>query len=239
ERAIAISRETRDYLEHEFGVPSNKIRVIYNGVDEQYFRPPTERERMQARQELGVRAEDYVASLIGRLERVKGHDVLINALAKLRKMGLDVVALLAGSGSEADTIRRLAVEAGVSDLIRLVGYVDSRLVLWASDVSVLPSRQEGFPLVVVEAMMCGVVPIRTPAAGAFDQIEDGVNEFIVPFDDPETLALRMKQVLEDAELRMRLSAAAIESARQRFCKRQMVDNTTAVYEEALISSQKV
>lgn len=78
ERAIAISRETRDYLEHEFGVPSNKIRVIYNGVDEQYFRPPTERERMQARQELGVRAEDYVASLIGRLERVKGHDVLIN-----------------------------------------------------------------------------------------------------------------------------------------------------------------
>lgn len=76
-------------------------------------------------------------------------------------MGLDVVALLAGSGSEADTIQRLAVKAGVSDLVRLLGYVDSQLVLWASDVSVLPSRQEGFALVVVETMMCGVMPIRT------------------------------------------------------------------------------
>lgn len=68
-----------------------------------------------------------------------------------------------------EEILRLATEEGIADHVRLVGYRDSREVLGASDVFVLPSPQEGSTLVVVEAMACGIVPVRTPAAGASEQ----------------------------------------------------------------------
>jgi glycosyltransferase involved in cell wall biosynthesis len=231
-RAIAISRETHDYLINSFGVRSWRIRTIYNGVDEEYFRPPTEAERARAREDFELDGKARVVSLIGRLEMVKGHDVLIKALAKLRDRGTDIVALLAGEGRQAKAILQLASEVHVADLVHLLGYADSRKVLWASDALVLPSRQEGFPVTVVEAMLCGVVPLRTPASGAFDQIENGVDGFIVPFDDHEALARRLEQLF-DHELRIRMARAALNTAQRKFTKCKMTDDTIQLYEEVL------
>lgn len=238
-RAIAIGSETRQYLLRAFHVPPSKIRVVYNGVDETHFRPPTAQERRFARQELGLAPEDRVVCLIGRMELgaggllVKGHDVLIRALARLRAQGVNAKAVLAGSGSQMGNIRTLAAQAGIGDSVLMPGYVDSRTVLWASDVCALPSRVEGFPLVVVEAMLCGVVPVRTPAAGAADQIEQGVNGFIVPFEDDEALAARLRQLFTDETLRTTMAECAVRTARERFGMDQMVEKTLAVYNEAL------
>ena len=84
-----------------------------------------------------------------------------------------------------DKMREYAKGAGIAGQVQFLGYTDSRHVLWASDVCVLPSRQEGFAVAIIEAMLCGVVPIRTPAAGAAEQIDDGTNGFIVPFESPK------------------------------------------------------
>lgn len=233
DRAIVISRETRDYLINQFGVPPSKIRIVYNGSDESYFRPPTQEEFFQARQMFGLTQQDKVVSLVGRLEVVKGHEVLIKALALLRAKGCNVVALFAGEGSQAQVLAELAAKVGVSDLIRAVGYTNTRQVLWASDVSALPSRKEGFGIVIVESMLCGVVPIRTPAAGAYDQIEDGVNGFIVPLDDCEALAARLQQLLGDNELKTRMAEAALVTARKKFTQQSMLEKTVAVYQELL------
>jgi glycosyltransferase involved in cell wall biosynthesis len=84
---------------------------------------------------------------------------------------------------------------------------------------------------VAEAMCCGVVPIRTPGGGAKDQIEDGSNGFIFPFDDSETLAMRLKLLSSDIELRKQLSIEAQKTAHQSFSVEKMIHDSIAVYEE--------
>lgn len=235
DRVIAISSALKDAFATVMSVPEENIRLICHGLEEERFRPPSPEERRKARSLLGVSANDKVICLIGRLAPVKGHDLLIQALAILRLQGMDVVALCAGKGygNEAEIIQKQATQAQVSDLVRLVGFTDPRQVLWASDVITLPSRNhtEAFALVIAEAMFCGVVPIRTPAAGAIDQIEDGTNGFVIPFDDPEMLAARLRELFEKDELRTQMAAAALETARKKFTLNRMIEDVISVYEE--------
>ena len=81
-------------------------------------------------------------------------------------------------------------------------------------------------------MACGVVPIRTPAAGAYDQIEDGLNGFIIPFDDLEALSAKLLQLSENPTLRSRMVENTIKSS-QNFTLEAMTSGTIAAYEEAM------
>lgn len=231
--AIAVSAETRDFLRDSFKVAPNKIEIVHNGVDSGHFRLPTQSERVEARQTFGLSQNEKVVCLVGRLEADKGHDILIRSLATLRSQGVDVVALFAGVGKRADAIMKNAAEAGVADLVRMLGYADSRKVLWASDMFALPSINEGFPLVIIEAMLCGVPCLRTPAAGASEQIIDGVDGFIVPFDDHRALALKIRQLFENPDLKARISQVALSKAQQSFTSDKMIERTIQVYERVL------
>jgi len=149
-----------------------------------------------------------------------------------------VVALLAGASIDGttewgDKMREYANGAGIAAQVQFLGHTHSRDVLWASDVCVLPSRQEGFALAIIEAMLCGVVPIRTPAAGAAEQIDDGTSGFIVPFEDSAALAERLYTLLSDPDCRSRMSAATLEKGRTQFSAKVMVDRTIGVYKEVL------
>jgi glycosyltransferase involved in cell wall biosynthesis len=238
ERVITPSREGRDFLIRAFGVDENRIRLVPHGTDEQYFRPPSATERRDARGKLGLAQDDKVVGMIARMDFIKGQDVLLKSLVDLRARGMRVVALLAGvsiDGTTAwrDKMREYAERAGIAAQVRLLGHADTRDVLWASDVCVLPSRQEGFAVVIIEAMLCGVVPIRTPAAGAAEQIDDGTSGFIVPFEDSAALAERLYTLLSDPDCRSRMSAATLEKGRTQFSEKVMVDRTIGVYHEVL------
>ena len=128
---------------------------------------------------------------------------------------------------------RRAAERGVAERMILLGHSDTREVMWASDCGVLPSRKEGFGLVVVEGMACGVVQLRTPSAGARDTTIDGETGFVVPFDDPAAIADRLGELHADPALCARMAARSIEQARERFSAARMVADTLAVYEEAV------
>jgi glycosyltransferase involved in cell wall biosynthesis len=234
-RSIAISSEIKEAYERILRIPPGQVKVVCHGVETDQFRPPSGQERLESREAFGLIPEDKVVCLIGRLYPIKGHDVLIQAISLLRSERINVIALCAGAGDKVEnqTLQTQAEQSGVSDLIRLLGFTDARQVLWASDVLVLPSRLEGFGWVIPEAMLCGVVPIRTPSAGAVDQVNDGVNGFIVPFNDPQFLALRLKQLLENEEIRSRMAANAIEYARQKFTVERMVKDTIEVYNDVV------
>lgn len=238
DRFIAISTEVQESYANNLKVPRESIKLICHGIENAHFRPPSFQERLDARVVYNLSPTSKVVCLIGRLYPIKGHDVLLRALAILKYQGLEVVALCAGAGdqTEQESIRVQTAQLGISHLVRLLGFSEPRQVLWASNVLALPSRLEGFGLVVPEAMLCGVVPVRTPAAGALDQIEDGINGFVFPFDDSEALAMRLGQLFKDEELRARMSAAALESARQKFTLERMIRDTIEVYEEAIAGS---
>lgn len=233
DRIIAVSKEIIESYQLIMHVKENDIKPIYYGIDSEYFRPASYQERLKAKSQLGLLPDEKVVCLIGRLSRIKGHHILFEALAQLRSQGINITALCAGTGDSKQDICDYAAELGISDSVKMLGFVDSRQVLWASDAIVLPSKREALPLVICEAMLSGVVPIRTPASGAYDQIKDEVDGFIIDFGDSATLALRLKQIFMDSNLRATMSQAAINTANHKFTVESMGASTISLYNEAI------
>jgi glycosyltransferase involved in cell wall biosynthesis len=231
DRFIAISREIKHFFETSLQVDPARVSLVYHGIDEEHFRPPSAEERRIARLEYGLGDYDRVICLVARLDPVKGHDILIKSLSLLKEQNFKITVLMAGKsyGDELSRVMKQAEEYQVSECIQHLGMVDTRNVLWASDMITLPSRREGFPLVILEGMLCGTIPIRTPAAGVFDQIQDGINGWIFPFDDSESLASRIRETFENSELKSRMSSEAISHSRSQFTLNQMIDKTIEIY----------
>lgn len=244
DRTIAISKEVKDYLEGAFRLNPRRIRTIHNGVDADHFRPPTPCEAAEARDVLGVPQNASVIGMIARMSPVKGHDVLLKALAALKRVRCRPHVLLAGVSITQDTLWRdrmmsVATELGLRDRIHFLGQTDARTVYWASDITVLPSRQEGFPLAIVESMMCARVPVRTPAAGAYEQIDDGKNGFVIPFDDPDALADRVKRLFDEPDQRRAMAEAGRRKSAQIFSAAHMARATYDVYTEVVSDAGRV
>lgn len=227
---ITVSSDAQKDLSARFNLPLQRVRVIPYGVDETYFREPDAIERAEARRAFGIDAQETVVSLIGSDWRRKGHDVLIRASAILRERGTPIRVLLAGSETDRPMIQHLVGEHRVADRVSFLGYTESRGVLWASDILALPSRVEGLPIAVIEAMLCGVVPIRTPASGAGDQIIEGQTGFIIPFDDANALAERLHLLCTDAPRRVAMQQAGLMHARGRFTSARMTEDVLDVYQ---------
>jgi glycosyltransferase involved in cell wall biosynthesis len=232
-RLIAISSEIREIFRKQYAMSYDRIDTVFNGVDISHFRPPTPEERAAARRTLGLSDNDFVLSHVGRLVKVKGHDVLFDAAAKLVDEHPELKVICRGTGPDLAGLEAMCAELKITQQVRFLGHGDTRLVYWASDLFVLPSRREGFPLVVIEAMLCGAVPIRTPAAGATDQIEDGVNGFICPFDDPAALARVVDLLIRDRSMLQTVRKNAIESAQSRFSAALMATKTLETYHKAM------
>jgi glycosyltransferase involved in cell wall biosynthesis len=235
DRLIAVSLNLQDAFINLMNVPESNIRIIHYGMNTDHFKVPNPEERQTARQFYGLSDSSVVACLLGRLAPVKGHDVLIQAIQILKSREIEVTVLCAGKGyrQEEEDLQAAIEKAGVSHLVKLLGFTDTRQVLWASDIKVLPSRREAAPLVIQEAMLCGVVPIRTPASGVKDQIQDGVDGFVVPFDDAIALADRLQMLVENPTLRHQMSTQAYESAQQKFTSQKMTEKMLAVYAEVI------
>jgi glycosyltransferase involved in cell wall biosynthesis len=232
-RLIAISSDIRNTFKRRLGLPEQRIDTVFNGVDASYFRLPTREERTAARQSLGLGEGDLVISHVGRLAHVKGHDVLLNATALLVGQHPNLKVICRGIGPDLQALEAMCSELKIAPHVKFLGQGDTRVVYWASDLFVLPSRREGFALVVVEAMLCGAVPIRTRTSGAVDQTEDGENGFICPFDDPAALAKLIDLLICDKTRLLAVRENAVRSARERFDAALMGSKTFETYRKAM------
>jgi glycosyltransferase involved in cell wall biosynthesis len=168
----------------------------------------------------------------------KGQDVLIDAIAALNVKAAGVVAkaLFSGSGYQAEDIKSYAEETlGPERPFHFASFAkDLRPIYWASDLFVMPSRNEGFGLAAVEAMACGLPVIRTPSGGARDQIVEGQNGFIIDFDSPMSLAEKIELLRRDRPLLNRLAENAIATVKQKFTIARMVEETLIAYQKAIV-----
>ncbi len=192
---IAVSRGLRDKLV-SLGIPSDKIRVIHNGVDLNLFRPM---DRDFATAKMGLSKGKKRIIYIGRLDRLKGIGVLIEAMATIASQRKDLELLLVGAkgGDEAE-YAAMADRLGLKERVTFVNEVPiSEVPLWlaASDVSVLPSFSEGFPLSIVEALACGR-PVVSTRCGGPEEIIDGHTGILVRPGDPLALADAIGYVID-------------------------------------------
>ena len=229
---IAHSSEIERFLLQDLGFHKNKVRKILMSTDTKYFHPPSPEERQRVREKFGFEEKDLVCTLVGRLNWIKGHDVLIDAVRQMRTALPEITlkCLFAGSGDQEKQIKEYAFASeDDSHCFLFAGYMkDMREVYWISDILVLPSRSEGFGLVVAEAMCCGIVPIRTPGAGSMDQIEEGKTGYIVPFEDPEALSKAI-QKLVNKDFRLQMGKQCAEYASSVFDQELMIEKIVELY----------
>jgi glycosyltransferase involved in cell wall biosynthesis len=168
------------------GVPPQRVHGVFNAVKPPGVQATPFRD--------GVCAPRIVAA--GRLHPKKGFDVLIAALALLRDQGQAFEAQIAGEGDERARLEGLIARHGLGDRVRLVGWRgDVSAFLATGDVFAFPSYQEGFPLVLLEAMAVGLPAVASAIPGPVEMIEDGVDGVLVPPGDPAALAVALATVI--------------------------------------------
>lgn len=160
---------------------------------------------------------------VGRLDWEKGFDVLLQAFALSDLVRRGVRLAILGEGPERPALEAQARELGIADHVELLGVVSDpeRWMAWAT-VSVLPSRYEGFPNALLEAMAMGCPIIAADCdSGPREIIRHGENGWLVPVEDAVALAGALRQLFEDAALRARLSEAAV-AVRARYARDEIV-----------------
>lgn len=181
----------------------DKLRIVHCGVDLRLF--PPRRHEGRGRRLL----------FVGRLAPEKGCLVLIEAVAQLADVTLDIV----GDGPSRAALRERAAALGIADRVVFHGYMDEtgvRRRLAEADVFVMASFAEGVPVVLMEALAAGVPAVATRIAGIPELIEDGVTGFLVPPAEPNALAEVVRRLLEDPELRNRIATAGREKVEREF-----------------------
>ncbi|MGO8685385.1 MAG: glycosyltransferase family 4 protein [Thermoleophilia bacterium] len=147
---------------------------------------------------------------LGRLGRTKGTDVLLEAVRGLQVANVDAEFVLAGDGSD-ENVHAAIAKFPAPSRVHLLGWVDRQRVhqlLHESSILCQPSRSEGLPMALLQAMGHGLACIVTPVGGMADIIRDGVNGLIVPTNDPHALTEALRKLLDDPALRRTLGHAA-------------------------------
>jgi glycosyltransferase involved in cell wall biosynthesis len=167
---------------------------------------------------------------VGRLVPVKGFDVLVRAVARLPETHL----VLVGDGPERAALLHLAEELGIADRVTVARWTDT-VSGWLSgfDVLAMPSRFEGLPLVLLEAMLAERAVVATDVGSIPDALRQGETGLVVPVDDDVALAEALVQLRNDPGLRQRLGHAAGALARERFTLTAMTRAYEAIYAEVL------
>lgn len=236
DRYIAVSQEVAAGCQRELHLHPEQVMVVPNGVDTGHFYPSPEK-RLQARQRLGLSADQPVLIYIGRLELEKGVHLAVRAL---QKQPDDTVLLIAGAGHYGATLSHLAAQLGLAGRVRFLGFVGHEELpdlLNAADIFVMPTLcQEGLPLSVVEAMACGLPVVATAAGGIPTAVEDNVSGVLFPLGDVAALSERLRRLIEAPQLRRQLGAAARSRAETHFSQAQMVAAYEAVFADVMLKT---
>jgi glycosyltransferase involved in cell wall biosynthesis len=212
---VAVSKFAARTTEELLGLPVGAVHVIHNGVT-----PPPE---LAARPAMSA----PVVGAVGRLSPEKGFDVLLRAMAKIP----DAHLVLVGDGDERAELEALAEATGVTGRVTFAGWVDPPWAQhWSFDVLVVPSRNESFGLVLLEAMHAGIPAVAAAVGGIPELIVDGENGLLVPPQDPDALADAVHGLLADAERRAAMTARARVTAAA-FTPAAMAARFTGLYGE--------
>ena len=233
DRAIAVSESTRAFLVRERHVPAHRVRLIWNGAPLEEFRAVPAETARATRRQLGLPEDALVVGSIGRLNEQKGHRYLLEAAARVLSAVPAARVLIVGDGDLEGALREQARTLGIADRVVFAGHrADVPALLGAIDVFCISSTYEGTPLTLFEAMAAGKAIVSTAVDGCREVIEDGATGVLVPPRDPQTLALRLQELLSDRGRRESLARGALRAS-ARYDVRRGVEAMQALYDEVL------
>jgi len=199
----------RQEIHERFGLPLEKLPVVYNAVDSQAFSPALRQHRAAVRQALLVPDGATVFLLVGSGYARKGVATALHALSRLRQ---NTFLIVVGRDKAFGAYRRLARQLGVLERVALLGpRQDAKPFFGAADVFVLPTLYDPCPNAALEAMACGLPVVTSTKCGAAELLTEHQAGLICPARDLEALARHMSTLADDADLRAAMGAHAREA----------------------------
>ncbi len=231
-----LSWRSHSYLVAQ-GFPSEQVMRIPGSVDTEKFRPAQERT-------LEHTTVERIIMCVARLEYGKGVDVLLHAWAKMmhacnEKSELRPILHLAGEGKFRKQLERMALELGIQDSVRFLGNrEDITALLQQAWGFVLPSRWEGMPNALLEAMACGLPCVATRVSGSEDLIADGSNGLLVEPEQPDELARALQRIIEDTEFAERLGQEGRKTVVHDYQLTNIVEQCLELYRNLLAENKR-
>ena len=225
---IALSEVIREFLVNEQGLSKSLIRVIRRGVNLDELRP----ERAPS----ALRTEGAylpVIGSVGRLERIKGHDVLINAARRVLDAGYEAMFIIVGDGDEEPALRKLVEELRLEHHVTFAPPLPKRVDLFRLfDIVAVPTRRGGVGATALEAMAMGKPVIATAMGELLEIVGDHTTGLLVPEGDADALAAAIVELIRDRELASELGRRARQRVRDEFALAPMVEATRTFYAES-------
>jgi D-inositol-3-phosphate glycosyltransferase len=248
DRLVANTRVERRELISRYGADPERVSVVAPGVDLERFRPPAtgraDQARLSARSRFNLPSDAYVVAFVGRIQPLKAPDVLIRAAAALhmqdpevaRRQIVVVVGGPSGSGLERPAaLMELAASLGLSGAVRFLPPQtgDALADLYrAADLVAVPSYNESFGLVALEAQACGTPVVAAAVGGLVTAVRDGVSGVLLDSHQPDDWARVLGGLLASPRRRARLAIGAVGHARN-FSWDRTASGLLAVYREAV------
>ncbi len=231
---VCVSRAVADFSIARAGLLPKKIVVICNGVDVARFSTARPADLSQ----FGISPGSQVLLTVGRLDRQKGLDDLVEAAALVVPKYPRAHFLMVGEGSERRRIELLICETGLADRVHLAGWrPDIPELLAASYALVLSSHWEGLPNVILEAMAAGLPVVATRVEGTSELVNEGLTGLIVAPQSPATLAAGIEKLLSDPALSHAMGQSGRERAAANFSWDKMAAQYSALYSSLLCASR--
>jgi glycosyltransferase involved in cell wall biosynthesis len=226
---VTVSSVMRDVLADDVGIAKELIHVVSNAVDMSAF-DPKKADRAGVRAGWGVTEGEIVLGYIGRLNKVKGVDIFVNAMGKLPEK---YVAVVGGTGDCEEKLKKLALKLGIEKRVIFLGLCkDPFSAMSGFDIGVIPSRQEAFGIVGLEMMQMEVPVVTSGVGGLGEYFTHEKNALVISPNDADQLCKAIECLAEDSSLREKL----IECGRatvKRYGVGDFVNSIEAVYKGVL------
>lgn len=227
---FAVSEQVRRHCIGVDGIDAKRVQTIHNGLDLGDWAQSSARKS----------SNRLLVTTVGNMRRVKGHDVFIKAAALVIQQYPDVSFSIAGDVLEPEyfvELQTLVRTLNLSGQFNFSGGVtDLRDHLVAADIFVLPSRSEGFSNAIVEAMASSLPVVATAVGGNAEAVEDGLNGYIVPAEDPVALAAAIMQLVSNPSQARAMGEAGHNIVIDRFTTAAMMNKITTAYRNLLLEA---
>lgn len=225
---LVFSPQVREDVFRFDRVPPSRLRMLTPGVRLAEMNSPEGKEVAKTR--LGI--SGFCLGNVARLEEQKGHEDLLAAVSRIHREIPDLTVLLVGDGTRRGHLQALTQESGLEQVVRFLGTRrDIPEILQALDVFVMPSRWEGIPLTLLEAMGCGLPVISTRVGRAPEIIRDGENGRLTPVADSAALAQAILELYREPEKRQQWGDEARRTVKEKYTLEHFLEQFAAIYLE--------
>jgi len=231
DKITAVSNELKNELVWLYGIPPEKIRAVPNGIFAEKFFKNVDAGRVKER--YGIHPLAPVILFIGRLVVQKGPDLLLEAVPKVLSYRNDARFIFVGDGGMKERLIRRAKELGVEHAVRILGYVNDEEqaeILNASDIVCIPSRNEPFGIVLLEAWSAGKAVVACDTGGLKENIEN-FRDGIKVYPTPESIAWGINYIINDANGVRYLGNNGRKKVLDRFTWKAVAEKMIDVYKE--------